>query len=220
MTAVGPAPQPLDVVTMFLDGERVVADAIADASVAAAWDHPSVLEDQTVSGLAGHLARGAVWGVADYLDAGPPTGPADFGSAGEYFAVVVGMASPDLHRAVRERGAAVGSIGHKALARTLDERLETLGPRLRSLDAGHIIAVVFGKVMRLDDYLVTRIVEQVVHLDDLARSVDHEPWPTPLGAQELAITVGIDIAQRRRGSGAVVRALYRQGFAEAALPVL
>ena len=25
--------------------------------------------------------------------------------------------------------------------------------------------------MRLDDYLVTRVVEQVVHLDDLARSI-------------------------------------------------
>lgn len=216
----GPAPQPLDVVTMYLDGARVVAEAIADASVAAAWHHPSVLEDQTVSGLAGHLARGSVWGVTDYLDAGPPTGPVDFDSAGEYFAAVVSMASPDLHQAVRERGAAVGSVGQQALARTLDERIEAMGPRLRSLGVAHPIGVVFGKVMRLDNYLVTRIVEQVVHLDDLARSVDHEPWPMPLGAQELAITVGTEIARRRRGSGAVVRALYRQGFAEAALPVL
>jgi Mycothiol maleylpyruvate isomerase N-terminal domain len=209
-----------DVVTLFLDGAHAVAEAIADPAVANGWDRPSVLEDQLVSGLAGHLARGGVWVVGDYLDAGTPPGPLDFASAGEYFATLVSAASPENHRAIRERGAAVGAVGHRELVRILSERLEALGPRLRALGDDHRIAVAAGKVMRVEDYLVTRIVEQEVHLDDLARSVDHEPWPMPAGALALTISVGVEIARLRNGATVVIRALYRQGFAEPILPVL
>lgn len=47
---------------LFLAGGRAVADALGDPAVASAWDRPSVLEDQLVSGLAGHLARGRMGG--------------------------------------------------------------------------------------------------------------------------------------------------------------
>lgn len=177
---------PRDVVALFLEGARAVAGAISDPAVAEAWDRPSVLEEQLVSGLAGHLARGGVWVVADYLQAGTPSGPVDFEGAGQYFAELVGAASPDDHRAIRDRGAAVAA----------------------------------GKVMRLADYLATRVVEQVVHLDDLARSTQHEPWPYPRAGQELAIEVATDIACQRHGGTAVVRALYRHGYADAILPLL
>ena len=69
----------------FLDGAQVVVDAIASPAVAAAWDVPSVLAEQTVGGLAGHLARGAVWVVGDYLDQ-PEPAAAMFDSAEDYFA--------------------------------------------------------------------------------------------------------------------------------------
>ena len=210
---------PDDVVGLFLEGGRVVAEAIADPAVAAAWDRPSVLEDQLVSGLAGHVARG-VWAVGEYLEAGPAQGPVAFGSAGEYFTVFAESASTDDHRAIRDRGAAVAAVGRDELIRRLEDWLVVLGPRLRSLEVDHLVAVLSGKVMRLEDYLTTRIVEQVVHLDDLARSIGRGPWSLPTGAQALAIAVGTDIAARRRGSDAVIRSLYRKGFAAQTLPVL
>lgn len=209
-----------DVPSLFLEGADVVAEAIGDPAVAEAWDRPSVLEDQRVSGLAGHLARSGVWVVADYLDAGEPEGPPDFNSAGHYFATFADAASLDDHRAIRDRGAAVAAVGHDELVETLVARLDALRPRLESLPVDHLIAVLDGKVMRLDDYLMSRIVEQVVHLDDLARSVDQEPWELPIAAEALAMSVGLDIACRRSGTDAVLRALYRQGFAEPTLPVL
>ena len=76
-----------------------------------------------------------------------------------------------------------------------------------------------GLVIRLDHYLVTRIVEQVVHLDDLARSVGRDSWPTP-EADALVVAIGAEIGLRRRGSTAMIRALYRQGFTEGTIPVL
>ena len=209
-----------EIVEVFLQGAQVVAAALADPAVVAAWDLPSVLEEQRVGGLAGHLARGAVWVVSDYLDVGVPAGPVDFSCAGEYFVALASAASPEDHRAVRERGAQVAAAGHEELRRTLDQRLATLGPRLRSCEVRQQIAVIGGKVMRLDDYLTTRIVEQVVHLDDLARSVGCAPWPLPTRAAEVTVAVGADIAVRRSSSTAVIRALYRRGWSEAVLPVL
>jgi hypothetical protein len=209
-----------DAITVFLDGAHVVARAIADPAVAQAWDRPSVLEGQMVGGLAGHLARGGVWAVADYLDGGSPAGPVDFESAGEYFAAFADTASADAHQGIRDRGAAIAAVGPAELVRQLDERLHALDTRLRALDAADLVAVVAGSVMRVADYLATRVVEQVVHLDDLARSIGREPWPYPLAGEDLAIEVGIDIARRRRGRASVLRALYRRGFAEATLPVL
>jgi hypothetical protein len=208
-----------DAVEIFLGGAEVVATALGSPAVAEAWDRPSVLEDQRVSGLAGHLARAGVWIVNEHL-ATPATGTLDFTSAGDYFATLSSGASPADHRAIRQRGADVAAVGRDELLRTLAERLAALGPRLRSFDPGHLLTVTAGKVMRLPDYLATRIVEQVVHLDDLARSVEQEPWTMPPGASELTIAVGVDMARRRAGSQALIRALYRRGFASELLPVL
>lgn len=209
-----------DPVEIFLQGAEVVAAALAAPAVAEAWDRPSVLEDQRVSGLAGHLARAGVWVVVDYLGEAPLDRAVDFASAGAYFVTLLSEVSPDDHRAIRQRGADAAAVGRDELLRTLARHLATLGPGLRSRESGHLVAVTGGRVMRLDDYLVTRVVEQVVHLDDLARSVGQEPWSLPPEASELTIAVGIDIARLQAGSQAVVRALYRQGFAGAAFPVL
>jgi hypothetical protein len=207
---------------LFLAGARTVAAAIEDPVVMAAWDTPSVLEEQLVSGLAGHLARGSVWVVADYVSAGIPSAPVDFGSAASYFAAVSSVAGPSEHQAVRERGAAVASVGAEQLATTLRDRIAELETILSGAHAGQLISVIGGRVMYLSDYLATRIVEQAVHLDDLARSVGVEPsfWSLPPGHVALVIEVGIETAILRAGEVPVLRALYRDGFAEAALPVL
>ena len=207
------------VVGLFLDGALVVAGAIGDERVAAAWDHPSVLEEQTVGALGAHLARGS-WIVADYLHAGTPPAPPDFDSAAQYFAVFADTADSEMHRGIRDRGAALAAGGPHALLDTFRANLEALGPELERLPGDHAMSVIGGKVIRLGDYLVTRIVEQAVHLDDLARSIGAEPWALPAGHVELSLAVGIDIARLRRGSPAVLRAVYRRGFAEEALPAL
>jgi hypothetical protein len=209
------------VAATFLEGARVVAGALADDAVASAWDAPSVLEGQAVSGLAGHLARGGVWVVGEYLDGGEPTGPVDFETAGQYFATLVTDLPEDGHVAIRDRGAAIAAAGRAELVTTLDERLAALELRLADLSPERLVAVASGKVMRLEDYLVTRIVEQTVHLDDLARSVGRAgPWGLPPEAEDLTIRVGTDIGRRHDGAAAMIRALYREGFAEGTLPVL
>ena len=210
-----------DIVELFLAGAEVVADAVASPEVAAAWDEPSVLEEQTVASLAGHLARGAVWLVADYLDDGEPEGPADLDGAADYFATFADSVTADVHQAIRDRGAD-GGRGRPRRARGRGARpprragAAVCGPPVEPAGAGSPV----GGCSHSDDYLATRLVEQTVHLDDLARSVGREPWPLPDAATELVCAVGVGVAQRRLGGTAVLRALYRRGFADAALPVL
>lgn len=205
---------------LFLEGAHTVVAALSDPRVGLAWTQPSVLEAQLVGGLAAHLARGGVWVVEDYLHGGTPAGPADFASAAEYFASFADAAQPEDHHAIRERGAALAAAGWQAVRRELGARLDAMASEVTAASPERLVAVVGGKVMRLEDYLVTRVVEQAVHLDDLARSIGAEPWPLSDGHEALALHVGIEIARLRRGSGAVLRALYRRGFADLALPAL
>jgi len=207
-----------DNVGIFLETANVVHTAIADKAVAAAWERPSVLEEQRVSNLCGHLARGT-WVVGEYLAAGPPTGPPDFYSAAEYFALLSDRATEEFHRANWQREAILVPFDHGELVTMLSDRLAGLDEVLRSGAPDRPVAVFSGLVIRLNDYLATRIVEHVVHLDDLARSVGRDPWPTPQ-CEALVVTLGAEIGLRRRGPTAMVRALYRQGFTEGILPVL
>jgi len=216
----GTVPDPVDPIALFLAGARVVADAVAGPDVGLAWDRPSVLAEQTVGGLAGHLARGAVWVTGDYAAGDEPPGPVRFDSAGAYFATLADMATEESNRAIRDRGASVAAGGQAAVVAELEERLAALARLLPALGTDRRIAVVGGAVMRLGDYLGTRIVEQTVHLDDLARSLGRGPWPIPGAALDLTLAVAVDIGTARHGGPAMVRALFRDGFAGDALPVL
>ena len=200
----------------FLIGARIVVDAIDSPIVAESWDQPSVLADQTVGGLAGHLARGAVWVVGDYLDRPAPAHPT-FEAADHYFATLAALSDEATDGAIRERGAAVAAKGPDAVVAEAAERLAGLEVRLPAEPADRI-TVVAGGAMRLDDYLVTRLVEQVVHLDDLARSIDVEPWPVPEAHVRVVLQTGALTGLRRCGAAAMLRALYRNDAT--ALPVL
>ncbi|HEV7721932.1 MAG TPA: maleylpyruvate isomerase N-terminal domain-containing protein [Iamia sp.] len=190
----------------FLRGARAVLDALSAPAVAAAWDEPSVLAGQTVGGLAGHLARGGVWVVDDYLDLDPPAA-ATFVSAADYFAAAARLDEAG-HRAIRERGAALAAEGPDVIVGRLAERLAALGPRLRAEPADRLLPV-FGGAMGLDDYVATRLVEQVVHLDDLARSVADLPATVPDDLVARVAGLGIAVAVERHGPTAVVRHLFR-----------
>ena len=215
------SPPLADAVDIYLAGTAVVRTAVASEAVGVAWDAPSVLEEQTVGGLAGHLARTGGWLVGDYLEGGPPpAGDPAFADAGDYYARLLDSFDADDHAAIRRRGADLAAGGQQSIVAVLDERLPLLPAAFAALDEEATVAVYGGLTMRVRDYLVSRIVEQVVHLDDLARSLGVPAWPVPPTAVDLTLAVGIDVARRRRGDAAVLRALYRAGEADGVLPAL
>lgn len=204
---------------LYLGTAAVACDALAEPDLATGWDRPSVLEHQTIGGLAGHLLNAGITAVGRYLDADTPTGEPRFVSAAEYYAAALDAMDDAAHEALRGRSAGVAADGPAAVAEAAAKRVNVISARLPTEPVDRKVAVIGGAVMSLDAYLETRIVELVVHLDDLARSLGREPWAVPGRAVEQTVAVGAAIGARRRPT-AMVRALFRDGFADGALPVM
>ena len=86
--------------------------------------------------------------------------------------------------------------------------LRTTLPHLRE---GHTVVVLDHVVMRLDDYLQTRILELVVHHDDLDVSVAGRPRrDLPDDACAVAVGVLAEVARRRTSTSAMIAALARR----------
>jgi hypothetical protein len=194
---------------LYLDAATQAVDLIRRPAVADRWDQPSVLTAYDVGALAAHLGR-AVFTLEIYLDAPEPDGSADVLDPAGYYTAVLGDHDPvdsDLHRGVRQRSAAAAASGHEALVADLERSLAR--QRALDLDNDRLVAVLDGVVVRLRDYFVTRLVELLVHGDDLARSVE---VPTPAYADEawqLVVAQLHQIALARHGARAVALSLAR-----------
>jgi hypothetical protein len=204
----------------FLDTSAAGRAVAADEAVGAKWDEPSALERWSVSGLTGHLMR-ATWAVEGYLVADEPDGPPS--DPPTYYATVLDDDDLDseLHRSIRQRGDERAADGHAALLAEWDEILERLGIRLETERSGRLVEVFKGFVLTLDDYLITRMVEMTVHIDDLCVSVGIETPELPRLATQLSIRTLVDVGRHKHGDVNVLRALTRrERDAEQALRVL
>jgi hypothetical protein len=195
----------------FLATAEVAERLIGDDAVAGRWGDPSALDGYTVGGLAGHLAR-AVLTVDRYLDGPEPVGTPT-GVAG-YFTAALAAHDPvtsAVHAAVRDRGEVEGAVGQAALVALLRATRIALADRLADLDPAHPVAVLDGIVLTLADYLGTRLVELVVHLDDLAVSVGLDgPADVPLTAYEDVAAMLAEVAVHRVGALETIRSLARR----------
>ncbi len=193
----------------FLDTTAVAIELLSAPEVAARWDEPSALEEFRVRGLAGHLSRAALT-VESYLDQGSGDGKPI--SAPEYYSVAV--EDPDIHssfhEAIRQRGEESATGGPEATVARMRDCATRLEQRLEEEPATRVMTVHKGLVLRLDDYLVTRLIELVVHIDDLAVSVGvPTPDVAPM-ATDATIRALVDVARHRHGELAVIRAMTRR----------
>jgi hypothetical protein len=101
-------------------------------------------------------------------------------------------------------------VGHEALLEQHDATLQRLIIRLPQEPEDREIQVWRDMVLTLDDYLVTRILEMVVHIDDLAVSLEIEPPAIPQRAIDLTIATLVDVARHKHGDQAVLRAMTRR----------
>lgn len=181
------------------------------------FEGPSALAEFSVRGLAGHLLR-AMTSVDGYLDrpdpaAEDPGGRLNVVSAAEYYAAILGDETDihsDLHRSVRRRGVEAAPGRPDDFALDWAETAGELALRVAREPPGRLVEVYGGLVLALDEYLVTRLVELVVHGDDLAMSLGVAPPPVPPAATGLVIATLVDVARLRHGDTAVVRALARR----------
>jgi hypothetical protein len=197
-----------DIRLSYIAAAAVAREVIARPEVAAAWDEPSALRKLTVRGLAGHLAR-AVVTVGDYLAAAPPEGVPAL-TAAAYLAAMFPDEDidSDLNVAVRTRGEEQAAAGRDALLGRLDALLAHLTEQLPAEPAARTMRVIGDRLILLDEYLRTRLVELALHIDDLCVSV-HMGTPDIPGS-EVAIRTLVDVARLHHGNVAVLRALGRR----------
>lgn len=196
----------------FLATAAEARSLIASREVAAKWREPSALDGLDVGAVAGHLSR-AGFVVTAYLDASDPgvgSDTAELVTADQYFERGLATASNDLHAGIRTRAAEEAAGGQEALVARVDATLQALDERLASEPADRVVQVAFGLVLPLDEYLVTRMVELVVHSDDLAVSAGLD---TPeFDALTMARVIGCMLAmvRARNGDLAVMRSFARR----------
>jgi len=212
----------LPVKDSYVEAANQVVNLLANPRVASRWDRPSALPQMTVGALAGHLGR-SVLQVETYLAAESPPIDAPCLTAVEYYAGLVGVddLGSALNVGVRQRAAESAAGGHPALMAEVTHCLQSLRERLPVEHPDRRVAVFNGRILFLDQYLRTRLIEITVHLDDLALSVGLPTPAIPEVALGTAIEVLVAIARARHGSLAVLRALTRrERDPDAALRVL
>jgi hypothetical protein len=193
---------------VFLAAGSAAVDLLTHPAVMERWDDPSALERMTVGALAGHLSR-SILQVEYYLDAPvPDVAPID---AAAYY---LRLDAPDdldsdLNTAVRRRASEASAEGPATTAETALACLDRLRSRLPVEPADRLVEA-FGSVLKLDDYLETRLVEMAVHHDDLRSSIGVEVPDLPEEAIAIATGVMLEVATRHHGPRAVLTALTRR----------
>jgi hypothetical protein len=208
---------PRNVTGDFLDAARTAEDLIAAPAVAAKWNEPSALREFAVSGLAGHLARQVIM-VPALLQREAPKDPEVIGILDHYARVpwVDAALEDEANVSVRRSSQAEAADGPAALARRTRDTIARLEEELPGQDLARPVYLPWtGWALILADFLTTRTLELVIHVDDLVVSIGAEPVQTP--GTDVVLALLTQLAARRHGSAAVLRALSRRERAPAAI---
>jgi len=196
---------------MAVTAAEQAAELIGTDAVRDRWDEPSALDGMTVGALAAHLHR-ATGAVIAYLDRSDPerritdVAADDLLTKSTYFHAAVD--SP-VHERIKEVSATEAAAGHAELAAASRQLATDLAVRLPAESEERLIGALGGRVLTLDDFCRTRMIETLMHIDDLAHSVGlPTPAVDPAGTAEV-IEIIVDIARHLHGDWAVIHALAR-----------
>jgi hypothetical protein len=197
--------------TLVISAVDRVAELVSRPQIAHYWDEESSCEGMTVGGLARHLIAQAEH-VVTLLSPGAPTRPdaETLGISGHYARSAWAHSDLDdpVNTSMRDRANAQGATGYGAAAAALADARSRLPETLAGAPEFAFLAWQ-GWSLATDDFLVTRLMEIVVHSDDLAVSVG---LPTPaFGADVLDPVLRLlsTLSVQRHGEVALVRTLTR-----------
>jgi hypothetical protein len=200
--------------TNQLDAAFVIAGAVAldlveRGEVGDRWLRPSALPKMSTGALACHLGRQVIR-AAELLPMTTDLVPLDSAEAHYSRAAWVTSTSPDDPANDRSTDDAESALGPAALYDRTARALEAARRLLAEGTAQDVVAIPWqGWSLRRDDFLLTRMLEIVVHADDLAMSAS---IPTPEFPAEVFTPVRdllVCLAVKRHGQSAVIGALTR-----------
>ncbi len=192
---------------MVIDSSAVAATLVNSPQVRNQWGQQSALAGMTVGALAAHLVRatGATLAYLDRTD-GDTQPERELLSKVSYFHAAVD--SP-IHDRIKEVSADEAAAGHEQVAARATQVAESLAARLPNEPIDRLVGALGDRMLTLDDFCRTRMIEIGMHIDDLAHSVS---VPTPeLSADVTAeiIDIIVGIGRNQHGDWPIIHALAR-----------
>jgi uncharacterized protein (TIGR03083 family) len=202
----------------FFEACEWAESVLASPVVSSRWSEPSVLAEFSVGGLSAHLVHTVGRLEHSLVDPVPPDLElVDLATAfGQNFLASSEEIMEGMPALIRQSAEERAGAGHDDLLRSFRERVLRLRSSLPATSASQLVPLLSVPKGALDlaTYLKTRVVELVVHTDDLAVSVAQDPGPIPDGAADVAIEVVVALARARHGSRAVVVGFSRSERAD------
>jgi len=194
----------------FLAAARIAGDLALQPEVSTRWNSESACAGMTVGGLAHHLVS-QVDNAVRLLGAGvsdePPIALTEHYARAAW---VRGGPDDQANVGIREGSDAQAAGGPDALPPLVTNLLEQLPGVLASASNNDPVLIPWqGWSLTVRDFLVIRMMEIVVHSDDLAASVDlaTPEFPDDVVAPVLDLLTTLSLG--RHGQTAVLRALSR-----------
>jgi hypothetical protein len=214
---------PSGVLGDFLLAGASALELIGRVEVVDRWSGPSALPEMSVGALAAHLGSQVLTVHAAVTSGDCVTEERPVPLLEHYKRVPWARAGLDdpSNVTIREGAEQAAGAGPDGLVVSVERALGDLHAVFASaLPEGLPPAVRmpwWDWSLSFEDYLVTRVMEIVVHSDDLAVSVDVEPpaLPEAVLGPVLALLVGVSL--QRHGQAALVRALSRSERAPASI---
>ncbi|WP_033340335.1 maleylpyruvate isomerase N-terminal domain-containing protein [Catenuloplanes japonicus] len=208
-------------IASYLSAARAVADLLAEDRITAAWDRPSALDRMTVGALAGHLAR-AVTSVPAVLHAPEPdAAPITLVEHYTRSAWVGADLDAPVNTGIRDTADGEAADGPAVLAARTRDALAELTSYLPTERAGRPVLLSWaGWPLTIEDFLTTRMLEISIHVDDLAVSAGLPTPELPRDVLDPVLSLLHELAIRRHGPLAVLRALSRTERAPATIAAI
>jgi Mycothiol maleylpyruvate isomerase N-terminal domain len=195
----------------YLEAAAVAADLVANPELAHRWDQDGACEGMTVGAIATHLIQSGMDMLVQCVETDEPPVSTRILDPARYYSGQSLDLEHEGHRAVRAASVAAAAdrdaedVRSDALV-----ALEILTKRFSEESDDRQVLVLDKFTMTLDGLVVTRLVELLAHTDDLAASLGLVVEP-PSAALAIVASCLTDVARRRHGDLAVLRALARGG---------
>lgn len=203
---------------MFVAAAAIASDLATAPEVARRWTDESACEGMTVGGLAYHLVaqvRNTVRLVGAAPAAEPPIPLLEHYSRAAW---VTSTLDAEVNVDIREGSDAEASAGPASLADLVSRLRPELPVVLDAVSSDDAVLIPWqGWSLAVHDWLVTRMMEIVVHSDDLAASIGRPTPEFPDDVLTPVLALLTAVAVRRHGQAALVRALSRPQRAPASV---
>ncbi len=194
----------------FLEAGEITLDLLRLPDVARRWTEPSALRGMTIGGLAHHLGVQVVSGHSASVDRAL-LGDDDPVALVEHYrraAWVRADIDGDANASIRAGAERSAGDGPSAVVTRVTRALADLQPW--PTDSLPTVRMPWWDwSMSADDFLLSRMMEMMVHADDLAASLGIETPVFPRTVQRQVFTLLASLAVDTHGQSAVLRALTR-----------